>query len=168
MNCLLCLLLLLFVFIRFLVFPSARCCSAAAAAPLHCRPRSRVNKLSKPFCCFERSIAFLLALGVCGRLSVVFSFFFLVFAVVFFSVSFSSVVSRRDGHSVGRSSVGYRLNEHFHMKNQEAMTTTSIDMTRGLLSDDDDWPCCIAAGCSPDEQENNKGKILIYDCSLSI
>jgi hypothetical protein len=88
--------------------------------------------------------------------------------VVFFSVSFSSVVSCRDGHSVGRSSVGYRLNEHFHMKNQEAMTTTSIDMTKGLLSDDDDWPCCIAAGCSPDEQENNKGNILIYDCSLSV
>lgn len=55
---------------------------SAAAAPLHCRPRSRVNKLSKPFCCFERSIAFLLALGVCGRLSVVFS---LVFCLLFSS-----------------------------------------------------------------------------------
>jgi hypothetical protein len=41
-----------------------------------------VNKLSKPFCCFERSIAFLLALGVCGRLSVVFS---LVFCLLFSS-----------------------------------------------------------------------------------
>ena len=44
---------------------------------------------------------------------------------------------------------GYRLNEHFHMKNHEAKTTTNIEMTNGLLSEDDDCPCCIAAGCSP-------------------
>ena len=43
---------------------------------------------------------------------------------------------------------GYRL-EHFHMNSQEAIKTQSIDMTMGLLSDDDDWPCCMAAGCSP-------------------
>lgn len=57
---------------------------------------------------------------------------------------------QNDGHFfflVGKR--GYRLKEHFHMKNHEAITTTSIDMTSGLLSDDDDWPCCIAAGCSP-------------------
>jgi hypothetical protein len=63
---------------------------------------------------------------------------------------------------------GYRLNEHFHMKNHEAKTTTNIEMTNGLLSEDDDCPCCIAAGCSPVDNNNTKIKNQKYELGIFI
>ena len=42
--------------------------------------------------------------------------------------------------------VGYRL-EYFHINTQVASSAMTSEM--GLFSEHEDWPCCIAAGCSP-------------------
>ena len=89
-----------------------------------------------------------------------FVFFFYIFSPVTFLLDFCCCYCRRMD--------GYRLNEHFHMKNHEAKTTTNIEMTNGLLSEDDDCPCCIAAGCSPVDNNNTKIKNQKYELGIFI